>query len=60
MKITDAYKDDTVKIQISLDQIDLAPIVDSLVQLGATLKPGVAPMGHLERILHTALERESF
>ncbi|CAK0884082.1 unnamed protein product, partial [Prorocentrum cordatum] len=56
-KITDAHEDGKVKLVLSFtSRLNFAPVLASLVQAVAEYKQGTAPMGHLERLLHTGLQ----
>ncbi|CAK0869072.1 unnamed protein product [Prorocentrum cordatum] len=56
-KITDAHEEGKVKLVLSFTSgLNFAPVLASLVQAGAEYKQGTAPMGHLERLLHTGLQ----
>ena len=58
VKVSSAYKETDVKIQLNVNA-QTTVIANCLEQLGAVRKHGVAPMSHLERILHTGLNIHS-
>ena len=57
-KIGAAYAENKSKLVLSLGSTTPKCLTDSLIQLGGSLKTGVAPMGHLERILQTLLDSQ--
>lgn len=54
-KFTPAYAEGMMKLQFHIKNLDTKCIEEALVQLGGQKKQGVAPMSHLERVLHTKL-----
>ncbi|CAK0849219.1 unnamed protein product, partial [Prorocentrum cordatum] len=56
-KTTNCYKEGKVKLILAFSgRLNMAPVLDSLIQAGADYKQGMAPMGHLERLIHTGLQ----
>ena len=58
-RVTEAFKEGASKIQLAVREAESEKaVVDGLVQLGGLKKTGVAPMGHLERMLQTAVDKD--
>mmetsp|Transcript_102335 Transcript_102335/g.289382 ORF Transcript_102335/g.289382 Transcript_102335/m.289382 type:complete len:251 (+) Transcript_102335:109-861(+) len=55
VKVANAYKEGDAKLLLSLKGLDEECIINALTQLGGKHLVGMAPMGHLERVIHTQL-----